>query len=1527
MENKAKVTKKLWNGLNAFLRFLLKGTLYLLLFLLLLLVALQLPTVQTFLSTQLTALLSERTGFRTEIDRVKIRWWDAVTLERVRIYDPQDSLMVNMREIYLDFSPRVLFDAEQPGIDEIRFKSGQVRLLQHEGVEGINLANFIFRIQELFASEKERTEQKQQRFYIGRVHFEEGSVDILNYGAEPLARGFDYNRLRFRELLTEAEKISLEGSTLSFQLNYLRGQEATAGVPIQQLQTHFTYTPTAIELDALYLRSNRTEIRDYLRFEYAKLSALSSFTREVQLFAKLSEANLDIKDLRYFSEQLPAIEDRLVLSGEITGTIEDLRSEQLLIRFGERSALFGEFSIRGLPSLSTTYFELALRNSVMYSSDLRPYVQEGTYPEVAKLRDIRFDTFFSGYTRDFQANGSFRTGIGQASGSIRYTHSGAEPTYQGRVQVRDLDLGRLLENPLLQKTSFNGRIRGEGLSIEKALLSVDADIQRLGIKGYTYTNIRTNATYGLDLFSGELQVADPNLKAAFSGTLDLRNGRDSVNLYASIDTAFLDRLNLLEKESFLSGEVDVDVQGLSLDAIEGIARFKNIRLGYEGRELSVDNFFFQSLFTGEGRTISLNSDLLVAAINGNFKVESLVQDVVALGQNYWAQLTNDREKLRNLSQAREAETYAIDLSVNLIEINPLMQLFVPDLGLSPNTSILGRFRQEAGTRQFELKTDIDTLRYGTNQLLKNDLQFITTKRMADNRVEAHLLLRSAEQSLSNGLIFSDASFLADWQGDTIDLRYQQVQESTASYIDLSADLQLFPRYSSLRLAPSTFQVMERIWRFEEENEIIIQPEGIFFDNVRLQQEQQFIALNGALRSDSDEVLELQIENFNLDFFNTLSLKTFTGTANGIFSLNRSEGRNDINGNLRLNRITINDFLLGDVELATYFAENTLNVNLENYREGQEVLALSGTLAGEENFLNLRARLQGARLDILEPFLEDYVREVDGTVSGDLLVGGSLGQPLVRGDARLEEGSFLLDYTQTRYALNGTIRFTDSSINLSGLTLRDTFGRNARIQGAIRHRFFSDLLLDLNADLRNVQLLNTDVRDNELFYGTAFATGNIRIDGPLSDIVFEARLRSEPNTAIYIPLGSSNVQAQEDFIRIFEVGDTLARESAADQRRERKNYRLNFSLDITPDAYAEIQVDPRTGEHIQGRGRGVLDLGIDNLGNFTMNGTYEITEAKYNFSLYNVIRREFSVEPGGRISWFGDPYEGVMDLRAFYQESVSLLSLQANAQGLESEDAQLRRRWPLRVLMRLNGNILSPDIDFDFDFSEFPEGNIQTYISAFKNRIQNDEQEKNRQVFSVIMMRSFSPEGQFSGVTNLASSNLSQLLSSQLNSFIAQVDQNLEVDIDLATIDQTALETFQLRVAYTFLDGRLRVTRDGGFTDLQGNADINSIAGDWQAEYLLTQDGRYRMRIYNRNNFNTFTSLSLAQNVATYGVSLSQTLAFNSFRELFNRIRNRITEDGPTAPERPNPFDADLLFRSEEEGWIPIDLQQLPRPKD
>jgi hypothetical protein len=113
-------------------------------------------------------------------------------------------------------------------------------------------------------------------------------------------------------------------------------------------------------------------------------------------------------------------------------------------------------------------------------------------------------------------------------------------------------------------------------------------------------------------------------------------------------------------------------------------------------------------------------------------------------------------------------------------------------------------------------------------------------------------------------------------------------------------------------------------------------------------------------------------------------------------------------------------------------------------------------------------------------------------------------------------------------------------------------------------------------------------------------------------------------------------------------------------------------------------------------------------------------------------------------------------------------------------------------------------------------------------------------------------------------------------------------VDLGDLDQEAFNTFQLRMSYSFLEGRLRVTRDGGFTDQNSNADVASVLGDWSVEYLLTPDGKYRAKIYSKTNFNTLNS-NLRNTATTTGFSIMHTHSFNELRELFSNARKKAIE--------------------------------------
>jgi hypothetical protein len=1492
----------------------------LLLFVIAVALAVQVTSVQNWMIDRVTGYLNANSKFTTEIGRIKLSWWDALELKDVSIRDHRDSLMLGAETLYADFALLSLIPPGDPTIDAVRLERAQVNLLTHEGDSVLNINRWVDEITELFAAKS--TTATKAKFYISAVELRQTQFSMVNFNKEPLTEGFDYNRMVFRELSGTAANFKLEGPEIGIAIQRLSGVESTSGLDIQELKTDLTYSPKFIELDNLNLKSERSHIKDYVRLDLIGKEGFSDFFAQVKLTARMDETKINLMDLRLFAPTLPAFEDEIYLSGEVIGPLSDMKSDEFLIRLGEKTALFGAFELDGLPDIENTYINLSLKNSVVSARDLAPYLTPELEKQVNKFNLIRMDADFTGLLNRFITNGKFKTSIGDLDGRVNFDLVNGVPSVVSRLKVNNLDLGILAENrELLQKISLDGRVDFKGNSIENAIVDLDAQISQFGIKNYTYSNINTDATYGLNLFRGNLAINDPNLKAHARGYLNLEESVDSVRMVVQVDSVFLDSINLTQTPTFISGKLDIDTKGIDLDDIQGIARFSDVKVGYEDRFLDVGDFFFQSLFAGGTRTLSINSDYLVAAASGQFNLEQMLKDLDMLGSQYLAILLNETQPIADLEE-NFSETYNLDLNVRLQDLNPIIQLFQPDISISKNTILEGAFYQTPENTVFNFFTSIDTLSYQGNTAFGTNIDFNTSKIINSADILASFYVYSKEQQIGNTLGFANLGLEAIWDQNNLDLKLSLDQDSTQSRARIDAETKFSSSGTQVHFKPSVLRVLNRDWDFDPENEILISKGEITFTKMSILYEKQLLGIDGKISQNPEEVLDLSFHDVGIDFLNTVTAQEFLGTANGSFRLKNLLSQPLIEGELFVDDAEINQFPIGNISGSANLQENELILNLENEINGQKKIDVNGTVELVYQNIDLEAQMTEANLVIFEPFLSKYITNLDGTVTGNLQVRGNITTPEVVGSGRIEGGRLHINYLNTNYRVDGSILFQPTQISFRDLIFRDVNGNRATFTGGLNHKGFGDIHLDINSNLNNFQVMNTTSKDNEIFYGTAFATGTLSIKGSTTNLDINARATTQPNTRIFIPLTSSNSQYQEDFIQVINIQDTVRIKQLAEEtnRLDIQNVRMNFILDVTPDAYTQIIIDPRTEESMEARGRGVLTLNIDTQGNFNLTGNYEITQGQYNFSLYNVVKRDFTIQPGGRITWFGDPYQGVMNLKAVYEENISLQPLLSSTSA--AENSQMRRRYPLKVLMDLQGELLSPDIKFSFDFAEFPSsGDIQTTISAFQSRVAADEQEMNRQVFSVIMTRNFSPEGQFSGVSTISSS-LGNLLSSQLNSFLGQVDKNLEVNIDLATLDENALENFQLSVAYTFLDGRLRVSRDGGFTDNQGNASAASIIGDWQAEYMLTEDGVYRLRIFNRNNYNTFTSLSLTQNVLTYGASVTQNVSFNSFSELFQKITRKKDKEL-------NIYDTDDYLREEYQGderWKPLDLENLPPRK-
>jgi hypothetical protein len=78
-----------------------------------------------------------------------------------------------------------------------------------------------------------------------------------------------------------------------------------------------------------------------------------------------------------------------------------------------------------------------------------------------------------------------------------------------------------------------------------------------------------------------------------------------------------------------------------------------------------------------------------------------------------------------------------------------------------------------------------------------------------------------------------------------------------------------------------------------------------------------------------------------------------------------------------------------------------------------------------------------------------------------------------------------------------------------------------------------------------------------------------------------------------------------------------------------------------------------------------------------------------------------------------------------------------------------------------------------------------------------------------------------------------------------------------------------------------------------------MLGDWTVDYLLTPDGKFKVKMYSRNNINQLLNSSTigSQSAITTGLSLMNTQNFNHWRDLLTSARERRRKEMAQQPKK------------------------------
>ena len=1477
------------------------------------LVALRMPGVQTRLAHEAAEILTKRLGQQVTIGRVDVRPFSRVLLDGVRVQDRRGGELFSIGRADADISLFSVFDPRHLHIATLTLNEPRFELRNLPGQPDSTTFNQFTAALKRLMGPGDTAKSAPFDFKIANIALRNGhfAIEKADLPRSPTyGKSIDYDHLLVDSLYADISKVRL-GDTLALRISHLHAVETPSQSQLREITADMMYGPHFWEFKNLSLRVGRSQIKDYVRFEFRVFSNFAEYNDSMKTIAHLRNSRVYSDDIAKFAPQLATLHESVAISGDASGYVRDFKVNNLDVRYGKGTHIVAKRAhADNLPNYKESFIDLRLLPSVLLTSDLEKWLPASANKIVQRLGTVKLQGQVLGFFNDFVANASFDTNLGFVATDVNLKTKTdlIHAAYEGAVRTNGFQLGKFLgDESIIRDVTLNGKVAGVGFLPPFARGKATATVPSIWLNGYRYRNIVLNGDFHQQAFNGHLSVNDPAVRLVADGHVDLDHAHQNVDIKAKIEHADLRVIGLMSQPLTVATTADVKFRGVQLDSLIGHAYLRHSRFTLAGRKLDMDTLDLVSTRNRlNQRHVTLRSEAVNASLAGTFNTSDVVRDVQTLIAEYRLNFESNATATANYyrrKRQRALPVYQVDLLLNLKKPNPLLALFVPDLQVANGSRIDGSFRN-GETSIFQLGGHLDSLRYGPVQTTNDEFDFLTSKLPYKPDILAQASITSAQQVLPT--LGRTEKFVVEgvWDQQRINFSTSLAQTGTTNKATINGSLGFLPRAVEVVFRKSGLHLLEKDWTIAADNSVTISEYGHEFDikNLTLSNGVQFVGAQGFISPHANRPpLQLQVKDFQLATLNSLTGQRLGGRVNAQGTVSGVFGPLTVSSTLGVDSLSYAGTLIGQVAGRGDWddAASKLRVNLDVARAGQSVLTVLGDIAPKDptNQFNLTGTLNNAPIVLAQPFLGSLFKNLGGTGRGELRLTGLFGAPNLIGAVDVSNGRLTVDYLGTTYTFSDRISFTNTSIEFHNIKLRDVLGNTGTVDGIVRHHGFQDMSLDIAASFRKMQVLNTTRKDNDLYFGTTYATGTARITGPTNDLNITVRATSEAGTRLSLPLDNAAHAQKAGYIKFVNnnpMGDTIitkkALKVAVQDKIDLSGITLNMNLTVTPDAYLEILLDESTGDVIRGSAAGQLRMVIDTRGEFNMFGQVEIVRGAYNFTLQGLVNKEFVVRPGGIISWNGDPLAGEMNVTATYTQRTSL----APVLGTGSTGAAAV--VPVTAVMTLTGPLLLPAIRLGLEFNDAP-GTLQGDLAAFTASLRNDEQELNRQVFSLLVFKQLSPPGSFGntislrGQDNTVQNSLGQILSTQLGLLTSQIDQNLEIDFNINGLTAEQLQALQVRLSYSFLNGRLRVTREGGFTSnanlvggtgnttTTGNtAGQASLLGDLSLEYYLRPDGKFRTKLRYETTPRDLETI----NQPRAGLSLLHTEQFNSFGELFSR---------------------------------------------
>lgn len=1338
---------------------------------------------------------------------------------------------------------------------------------------------------------------------VDDMALENNNMHYLVNGAQPQQGTFNPNTIAVEDFFFIAEDLYLKEESIGLQLQDFRFEEAS-GLRLKDFSFDAVFSDQNLDVNQLKIHLNENIVNGNISLHYASVNDLINKPEDSRIYTNLENFELSLKELFRFQPDLKNKESLLVLSKKkvsgnlkANGTLASLEIPNGNFNWGNKTSIYARGTLQNLLSADSLKLDFPVFNVKTVRKDALAFVNEDSLgirvPETLWLKSN-----IQGTLDNIRANAVLQTPDGQIdiAGSFMNRETIA---YEANVEVKNLKLGKVLKNDQFGELNLTLKSSGEGSNLHNLDAEVDVTISSFQLNDYAIEDLSLNG----EIENGEgtlnSEYRDENLDVVLDASVELDSITPRFVVDLNLKGADFQALALTEKNIRGAMVLNADFKG-NFESFTLTAKIQDGVAVYDNQSYLLDNLEVDAYVNPDTTSLDITNRMVDVTLRSN---ASPAEFSTALQRHIQRYLSEDAEILQ-VEKDTIVKPVNLELTAKISQAPIIREVFISSLEEMDTIDIQVDFNE--AKRKLTADVLLPYINYNGNEIdslalgLYSDADDFGFNFDFKNIIAGPLDIKrtSLEGSIENQILNLD--FNSYYEEEKI--------------VHFNADVTRRNDTIRFQIDPTELIINKKEWDIPERNEIIYAENFLAFNDFNIRRNGQKFTLSNSISKIEKEHIAVSFENLRLsdflDYFNPENALA-RGSLNGNIILEDPFGSLGLLADMEINEFNVMEVPMGTLSLNA--RETTAEIYDFNLvvKGGDVDLDLTGDYVTDEVAakLNLDLALNEVKISAIEGFSEGEITNTAGSFSGDLKVSGTTAELQYEGDITFHNAQFTVATLNAGFKIkNESLRINNEELYLDQFQIEDESGNNFIVDGSIITENFTNPKFNLQFDAKNFKILNSTQNDNDLFYGIAIVDIDATLTGNLNLPKLDATLNVGKETDVTYIMQESELAIEERegvviFVNRENPDDILTQ--TRDESYAVTGFDVNALISINEDAIFNVIIDEQTGDNFQIAGEGELTFNINPNGRTTLSGRYTLNKGHFEINLYNLVKRRFDIAQGSTVTWAGDPLDAVLDIRAIYRVETAASSLMAPASG--SFDAGMNNRFrqqlPFLVYLNIDGELMQPILTFNLDMPEDEQGAIGGQVYGRVQQLNQQEEELNKQVFSLLVLNRFFPQsgsdGSQGGAMALARNNINQALSERMNKFSDQLlgSTGIELDFGLDTFTDYGEEGSQERTQLD-ITARKRLFDDrvivsvGSEVDIQGsnqNPDERSpVIGNVSVEYLLTENGQFRLKGFRRNQFENVIDGQLIVS----GIALIFTREFDKFAELFTKAAEEQQQEPP-----------------------------------